>query len=103
MSWFFPVFTVAIIRFIRLLVLVFTLDIGVLAIQRCNAKRASRTLLDGERAFADEWIDIPDKWDQMMFNLLNTSCLWALLMGISVPLINRSFSRISSILERLMI
>jgi hypothetical protein len=34
----------------------------------------------------------------MMFKRFNTSGLWALLTGISFPLINRSFSRMSSIL-----
>jgi hypothetical protein len=60
------------------------------------------SLLDEEQQILAETAFLPVKAYKMV-SLLSTSARRFLLIGISIPLINRSFSLISSILSRLMI
>lgn len=65
--------------------------------QRWLGEPAKRKLLALWGYYAGKQKEIFDE-NYMMFKRFNTSALWALLTGISFPLINRSFSRMSSIL-----
>ncbi|SEN83430.1 hypothetical protein SAMN05660816_01617 [Niastella yeongjuensis] len=65
--------------------------------QRWSGRLAKRKLLAIWGHYAGKQEEIFDEV-YMMFKRFNTSGLWALLTGISFPLINRSFSRMSSIL-----
>jgi hypothetical protein len=60
MSWFFPVFTVALIRLLGYL-LFFRLGSLSFAIQRCKAKSPAGSFLDGGVRSVDKWKENADR------------------------------------------